>query len=355
MAKKVDNITKILKSITPIRNPLSKISRQLNLSFKQASLENLLKTLDKKVVSKNILLPTSNKIYFKNDYDIDFHHSIEYLNEFADIHNLPLVEKDKNYVINGNFNSDYEKEKIKAEKSKKFFLKLKEEKKNEKIKNIKNSIKFNNDNDSDLIFGNYNPNYDVIKPRLPNVLIRNPNAHIKDFWSINCPFRNTFKDFKINLKEINKDDKVFKNKRKINKIQKNNSFNNCQISLFDKKTEESFNTQNLDYLNNKPITKIKIKKIKRIKNNKLYLDINNIKGTILFDKMKRRKSLFKKCESNIDYYPNYEFTFPHTPSYIFKYINSKERHKKYMNGKIIRGYKFDPEDYYVMKLRKKQI
>ena len=288
MAQKLDNITKILKSITPIRNPFSKISRQINRSFKQSSLENLLKTLDKKVVFKEELLPTQKKINFKNDYDIDFNNSIEYLQEFSDIYNLPLVAKNKNYVINGKFNSDYEKERIRQENSKK----LKEERKNEIIKDSQKIIKLSRDNDSNLNLVNYNPNYDIIKPRLPNIIIRPPNSHIKDSWLINCHFRNTFEDFKMNLKEVTKNENVIKNKRKINKIQKNNSFNNCQISLLDKKTEESYNTQDLDYLNNKPIIKIKIKKIKRIKNNKSNMDINNIKGNILFDKMKRRKSLF---------------------------------------------------------------
>ena len=71
--------------------------------------------------------------------------------------------------------------------------------------------------------------------------------------------------------------------------------------------------------------------------------------------MKKRKSLFKKCENSIDYDPNYEYNFPHTPSYIFKYIKNKENHKKYINGKIIRGYSYDPDNYYVMKLKNKSI
>ena len=76
---------------------------------------------------------------------------------------------------------------------------------------------------------------------------------------------------------------------------------------------------------------------------------------VLFDKMKKRKSLFKKCESNIDYFPDYKFIFPHTPSYIFKYVKDKEKFKRYMNGKIIRGYNYNSDDYYVMQLRNKSI
>ena len=213
MAKKIDSITKILKSINPIKNPFSKISRQLNHSFKQTSLENLLKTIDKNVVYKEILLPKSNKITFKNDYNIDFTNSIEYLREFDNIYNLPIVQKNKNYIINGKINLLFEKEKIKQEKNRKYFLELREERK--KVKN-KELLEININ--SDLNYGKYNPKYEIIKPRLPNVLIRAPNIHIKDPWLIKCSFRNTLTDFKINLKEINKNNSLIKNRRKINKI-----------------------------------------------------------------------------------------------------------------------------------------
>ena len=368
--KKKDNITRILNSIKPIKKPFSKISKELNQSFKYSSLDNLIKILNKKQVYRGEFVLPPDKTEHKNDYDINFHNSIEYLNEFSDIKNLPLVANNNNYIIKGEFNPDYEIENIKRENNIKYFMELKELRKKEKIKKSRELLKKYKEDDSNLNLGKYNPNYNLIKPRIPKAFIRNPNEHIKNSWLPNCPFRNTFESFKIKEKEDNKNISDIKHEEKENKkiktgneMDKNtrniinikinenlSSYNNSQIS---QKTEDSINIPNIIYINNKKIKKIKIRKIKRL--NEIYPEINNIKGQIVFDKMKKRKSLFKKCESNIDYFPNYKYSLPHTPSYIFKYIPNKDNYKKYINGKIIRGYNFNTDNYYVMQLRNKSI
>ena len=353
--KKPDNITRILKSIHPIRRPFSKISKELNQSFKYSSLGNLLNKLDKKQIYIDKFIPPPDKTPHKNDYDINFQNSIDYINELSDINNLPLVAKNKNYLINGEFNPDFEIENMRRENNKNYFIQLKELRKKQKIKKSKEILKKFKDSDSNLILGKYNPNFDSVKPRIPHALIRSPNVHIKDPWLNNYPFRNTFENFKLKNKKDNTNNNNIPPENNIKKFSRNikkiklkeniSSFNNSKIS---KKTEDSINVPNIIYLSNKNINKIKIKKIKRFRK-----IIPEIKGQVSFDKMKKRKSLFKKSESNIAYFPSYEYTLPHTPSYIFKYIKNKENYKKYINGKIIRGYTFDSENYYVMKLRNK--
>ena len=61
---------------------------------------------------------------------------MEYINELSDINNLPLVAKNKNYLIDSEFNSDFEREKMKRENNMKYFIKLKELRKKEKIKKV---------------------------------------------------------------------------------------------------------------------------------------------------------------------------------------------------------------------------
>ncbi len=56
----------------------------------------------------------------------------------------------------------------------------------------------------------------------------------------------------------------------------------------------------------------------------------------------------------ISYSPNYEFLRPHIPSTIFKYKKDDENYKKYIIGKIIRGYHYSPEKYFVFEYKKKK-
>ena len=253
--KKPDNITRILKSIHPIRRPFSKISKELNQSFKYSSLGNLLNKLDKKQIYIDKFIPPPDKTPHKNDYDINFQNSIDYINELSDINNLPLVAKNKNYLINGEFNPDFEIENMRRENNKNYFIQLKELRKKQKIKKSKEILKKYKDSDSNLILGKYNPNFDSVKPRIPHALIRSPNVHIKDPWLNNYPFRNTFENFKLKNKKDNTNNNNIPPENNIKKFSRNikniklkeniSSFNNSKIS---KKTEDSINVPNIIYL-----------------------------------------------------------------------------------------------------------
>ena len=46
--------------------------------------------------------------------------------------------------------------------------------------------------------------------------------------------------------------------------------------------------------------------------------------------------------------------FLHIHSTIFSYKNDDENYKKYKTGKIIRGYNYSPDDYFVFKFKKEK-
>lgn len=344
MIRENENITKSLRSINPIIRPLSKTIKQLNLSFKFANLESLINNLNKKVIYRDEYTPTPEKKSFKNDYNIRFQIVNKYINELSDINNLPIVLKNKNYLKNGEFNSDFDPKKIKIEKNFKFLLKKEKERKNKIAKKRNELLEKIKETDPNIMLGKYNPNYDIIKPRIRKIIFSKTNINNKNSWlNSNIPYINSSQRFE--------EKKYVKNKLKKNnrKISTNNSDINYQTIQ-----ENNNNFPSIIFIYNKNVKKVKLKKIKNLRN-KSELDKLNIKGYVNFGKMKKRKSLFKKCENSIDYDPNYEYNFPHTPSYIFKYIKNKENHKKYINGKIIRGYSYDPDNYYVMKLKNKSI
>ena len=83
-----------------------------------------------------------------------------------------------------------------------------------------------------------------------------------------------------------------------------------------------------------------------------YENIFNKKSPVSFNKMKGRSDIFVESKYLISYNINYDSTYPHVPSYIFKYMKNKQDYKKYINGKIIRGYYYNPSDYYVMELQR---
>ena len=365
-------IIKILRTLKPERKPFSKLSRKLNQSFQYSNIENLIKTLKKKYIYQDQFLQKLGTINQTNDYDINFQNSIKYINELSDIKSLPLVAANKNYIVNGKIDLDFEKEDIKKEnnRKKKIFLKIDALRKKEKMKKSEEILKRYKENNKHLILSKYNPNYDYIKPRIFHAFILQPKIQINKPRLINNPLINTVKKIKSEKKEENKnisfinDDSKIIPENKFDKIKKNidkmvimpniSIFNDSNsISNINEKTESILTFKNPNFLNNKSPKKIKIKKIKAL--NISFPKINKIKCQINFGKMKSRNRLFKKSDSSIDYSPNYNFILPRTPSYSFKYIPNKENYKKYMNGKIIRGYKFDSDSYYVMKFKNNSV
>ena len=176
-----DNIIRILKLLNPIQKSFSRTNTDLNQAFKYSSFDNLFKVLDKKQTYKGEFFLPKDKTPHKNDYNVNFKNSIDYINELSNINNLPLVAKNKNYILNGHFNQDFENENLKRKKYKIPF-KPKALRKKEKIKRSKDILTKYRNSVNNLTLGKYSPNYDSIKPRIPHAFIRNPNVHIKDSW-----------------------------------------------------------------------------------------------------------------------------------------------------------------------------
>ena len=423
----LDNIDHILKSISPIKSTFSKMSKKLNKTFKYASLDNLVKSLDVKYVYKDQFEPDEEIILHKNDYNLNFQNSYDYLDELSDINNLPLVVQNRNCIKDGDFNPDYDVDINKKEINKQYIKEEEGKRKKERLKKRIELLRKYKENDSNIDPGKYHPNYDAIKRRYPCVYIRDPNKHIKDSWLINCPFRNTFEEFKRLQNKLNKKKENSQKDSKNNSKNKDNSNNNNQnqeqnpnqnnnsndnnnnenknkndltnninnkLSSFNsnensprslstnevnkEKSEEdiisikgknmklniiSEKTKKLNlpmiinsprsknYSNISNISKAFIPK-KKVNHSISYENLLNKKSPISFNKMKGREDIFTESKYLISYNPNYDITFPHVPSTIFKYIKNKQNYKKYINGKLIRGYFYNPSDYYVMELKR---
>ena len=428
-----DNIDRILKSIVPIKYTFSNISKKLDKSFKFSSLDNLVKSLDVKYVYKDQFEPTPEIVLHKNDYNINFQNSYEYLDELSDINNLPFVLQNKNCLKDGEFNPDFEYETGKNVVNKKYLIEEQSKRKMDRLKKRIERLKKFRESDSNIDSGKYHPNYDAIKRRSPCAYIREPNKHIKDSWLVNCPFRNTFEDFKRmenerkekEMEEIkNKEAQNNNNLENNNNVENNNIENNNVDNLNTINNINSINTINnienenrnnifnnnssyntnensqrsaltrdinkdkirkeekyLSYRGKNMKIKNKVSKIKklnlpiissipkrqnslnyiqfkspkkRINRSVSYEKMSRHKTPIVFKKMTGRTNLFQDNKYLISYSPNYNSMLPHIPSTIFKYIKNKQNYKKYMNGKIIRGYYYNPRDYYVMELQREE-
>ena len=70
----------------------------------------------------------------------------------------------------------------------------------------------------------------------------------------------------------------------------------------------------------------------------------------------RDDTMFNNSNLNlISYFPNYSIMMPHIPTTIFKYKGNKQNYKKYITGKIIRGYNYTPEKYFVIEYKKNKV
>ena len=83
---------------------------------------------------------------------------------------------------------------------------------------------------------------------------------------------------------------------------------------------------------------------------------NTFKNYLSFKKMRGRYDYNTEEKDNhiIAYEPNYKFFWPHIHSTFFSYKNDDENYKKYKTGKIIRGYNYSPDDYFVCEFKKKK-
>jgi len=169
-----DNIISILKSIQPINYKYSQKNRDLDKSFKTRSLENLLKSLDYKPKIYDEYAPDPEFLNRKNQFDINFQSSNEYIRELSDLNNLPLVMSNKNFLKNGTFNPDYEINPVKNKDDQKKILLEKERRKKERLQIRLDRLKKWRQSNNSLDPGKYHPNYDFIKRKIPSVYIREP-------------------------------------------------------------------------------------------------------------------------------------------------------------------------------------
>ena len=135
----------------------------------------------------------------------------------------------------------------------------------------------------------------------------------------------------------------------------NKSMNIEDISLIHQDKEKFGSVQSMRNLNNKKLILPRIEKKSQKKIIKIKTEKNNeIKHSINFKKMLgRSNSLFgDQSLYFVQYSPNYEFFRPHIPSVAFKYHKNDDDYKKYITGKIIRGYKYSTEKYFVFDYKK---
>ena len=456
MREAQDNIITILKSIAPIKHKFSRKNKEFDKTFKNKSLETLLRNLDYHPKLHDEYAPSPEFLNHKNQYDINFQNSDNYIKEFSDLNNLPLVINNKNCLKNGTFNPDYEINPVKNKEEQKLILLEKERRKKERLQDRLERLKKWRQSDSSLDPGKYHPNYDFIRKKITSVYIRQPiikiNKRHEEVEKNNDKNKKSNnkdnKDNKDIKKEDNKNNSINKNSendKNIIKEEKNNdnnkSSNNNNKNGNDNKDNKNNNSTNLNdshslndnsSLNNNNSSKIsiirnikrktgrnikyrntnlleknsstlsdynntiennnnnkstnvedlpsfhhlkklqnknptlpkiggrKIKNIKAIKNKKNRFrssSLGNLKNPIIFKKMLGRDDvLFNNQNLNlISYFPNYDSIMRHIPSTIFKYKDNPQNYKKYITNKIIRGYNYTPEKYFVFEYGKNKI
>ena len=429
-----DNIITILKSIPRIKFNYSKQNKHLDKTFKNKSLGNLLKNLDYHPKLHDEYAPSPDFLNHRNQYDINFQNSDNYIKEYSDLNNLPLVINNRNYLKNGDFNPDYELNPVKNKEEQNIMNIEREKRKKERLKERLEKLKKWRQSDSNIDPGKYHPNYDYIRKKVACVYIRQPakkqeinennknksnkskekrkkdnhnnskdknsnnnskdnikeeskednnksNINNKDYKdnnnnsTTNCNDSHTINNSSINNKSskvsISGNLKLKNNYKKENLIEKNSSTNTDYNNSID--LNKSTNTEYISSLNNEnnkinknsvSLPKIDSKKIKirNIKPRKKYnrfrsSSMGNLKNSIHFKKMLGRDDLlFGNLNLNlISYFPNYDIMMPHIPSTIFKYKKNPQNYKKYVTGKIIRGYNYSPEQYFVEEYAKNKI
>ena len=435
-----DNIISILKSIQPIKYKYSQKNREFDKSFKTRSLENLLKGLDYKPKIYDEYAPDPEFLNRKNQFDINFQSSNEYIRELSDLNNLPLVMSNKNFLKNGTFNPDYEINPVKDKNEQKKILFEKERRKKERLQMRLDRLKKWRQSNNSLDPGKYHPNFDFVKRKIPSVYIREPIAkkekkieekeknekknNIKkdnknedgdekennnnNENEINSKFNGDGIKEIIEKEEEKEEDNYNKNMTESHSVKDNLSINDSSKKAiirnirsnydrdknnrknsrvyFEKNTStvsyyntlEGNKSTNIDELSsahkgsnhcgsakknlskNLFLPKIGTKKIKYFKpmkhkkNRFRSSSLAKLKNPIVFKKMMGREDiLFSNNSFNLmSYFPNYESTMPHIPATIFKYHKNIQNFKKYINGKIIRGYNYSPEKYFVIEFQR---
>ena len=327
--KKISNNIKIIKNKTK-----GKKNKKILEKKKQDEISNLVR---KKMWDENVTLDPG-RYYPKYDY-------IRKKIPCAFIGKPKITEED--YIIQNEEKKEETEKKIKKEK-----INIQEKKEendninNKDIKNAnpKNKIILNKSDSSKLLLDKINSNLDSPKKNnmnnRSNILYPSANKKMKisqktdKFSSSIIKHQNTASSWSNTLE--------LDSSKKLSEQYKTRD-NNRNISLENSSKFNYYSTQKINFKTNKRYS---------LKN----MSMSNLKCPIIFDKMQGRDELDEldkksKAVYRINYNPDYNALRPHIPTIKFKSVRQYQDFKKYINGKIIRSYWYNPQQYFVFEYK----
>jgi len=327
--KKISNNIKIIKNKTK-----GKKNKKILEKKKQDEISNLVR---KKMWDENVTLDPG-RYYPKYDY-------IRKKIPCAFIGKPKITEED--YIIQNEEKKEETEKKIKKEK-----INIQEKKEendninNKDIKNAnpKNKIILNESDSSKILLDKINSNLDSPKKNnmnnRSNILYPSANKKMKisqktdKFSSSILKHQNTASSWSNTL-ELDSSKKLSE--------QYKTKDNNRNISIENSSKFNYYSTQKINFKTNKRYS---------LKN----MSMNNLKCPIIFDKMQGRDELDEldkksKAVYRINYNPDYNALRPHIPTIKFKSVRQYQDFKKYINGKIIRSYWYNPQQYFVFEYK----
>ena len=327
--KKISNNIKIIKNKTK-----GKKNKKILEKKKQDEISNLIR---KKMWDENVTLDPG-RYYPKYDY-------IRKKIPCAFIGKPKITEED--YIIQNEEKKEETEKKIKKEK---INIQEKKEKNdninNKDIKNAnpKNKIILNESDSSKILLDKINSNLDSPKKNnmnnRSNILYPSANKKMKisqktdKFSSSIIKHQNTASSWSNTLE--------LDSSKKLSEQYKTRD-NNRNISLENSSKFNYYSTQKINFKTNKRYS---------LKN----MSMSNLKCPIIFDKMQGRDELDEldkksKAVYRINYNPDYNALRPHIPTIKFKSVRQYQDFKKYINGKIIRSYWYNPQQYFVFEYK----
>ena len=327
--KKISNNMKIIKNKTK-----GKKNKKILEKKKQDEISNLVR---KKMWDENVTLDPG-RYYPKYDY-------IRKKIPCAFIGKPKITEED--YIIQNEEKKEETEKKIKKEK-----INIQEKKEendninNKDIKNAnpKNKIILNESDSSKILLDKINSNLDSPKKNnmnnRSNILYPSANKKMKisqktdKFSSSIIKHQNTASSWSNTLE--------LDSSKKLSEQYKTRD-NNRNISLENSSKFNYYSTQKINFKTNKRYS---------LKN----MSMSNLKCPIIFDKMQGRDELDEldkksKAVYRINYNPDYNALRPHIPTIKFKSVRQYQDFKKYINGKIIRSYWYNPQQYFVFEYK----
>ena len=327
--KKISNNIKIIKNKTK-----GKKNKKILEKKKQDEISNLVR---KKMLDENVTLDPG-RYYPKYDY-------IRKKIPCAFIGKPKITEED--YIIQNEEKKEETEKKIKKEK-----INIQEKKEendninNKDIKNAnpKNKIILNESDSSKILLDKINSNLDSPKKNnmnnRSNILYPSANKKMKisqktdKFSSSIIKHQNTASSWSNTLE--------LDSSKKLSEQYKTRD-NNRNISKENSSKFNYYSTQKINFKTNKRYS---------LKN----MSMSNLKCPIIFDKMQGRDELDEldkksKAVYRINYNPDYNALRPHIPTIKFKSVRQYQDFKKYINGKIIRSYWYNPQQYFVFEYK----